>query len=119
MVRGPKRAERWSHVLRDVAIGHSATTSIKLVLSNVRAWPCELLHAQRSDTHTHTHTPTPTRTRTYQHTTFLLSVFVLCITVAHDGKESLGPWLQEEKDAVLRWRDEHTGSDGKVDVCFV
>lgn len=45
---------------------------------------------------------------------------VLCTADAiENDKYTLSPWLQEEKDAILKWHDEHTGSDGNVTVCFV
>ncbi len=46
-------------------------------------------------------------------------VVCVCAVDVHGAKDTLGHWLQEEKDAILKWRDEHTGSDGNVTLCFV
>lgn len=45
-------------------------------------------------------------------------VLACCMRV-EDREETISPWLQEEKDAILKWRDEHTGGDERVDLCFV
>ncbi len=33
--------------------------------------------------------------------------------------DALDPWLPEEKEAILKWRDENMGSDGNVELCLV
>lgn len=44
---------------------------------------------------------------------------VLSSAPADTSSEQLVPWLQEEKDVILKWRDEHTYSDGNVTISFV